>query len=106
MVKEITDKDFESLVLQSKKPVLVDFWASWCGPCKTLTPVIDEISEEYDKKALIAKVNVDDNPETSSTYKIRSIPTFIFFKDGKEKDRKIGSTTKSTLTNQLDKLMG
>nr|WP_265614230.1 thioredoxin [Bacteroidetes bacterium endosymbiont of Geopemphigus sp.] len=105
MAKEVTDKDFESLVLKSDKPVLVDFWAPWCGPCRALSPVIDEISKEYDGKALIVKVNVDDNPETSSTYGIRSIPTLIFFKGGEEKDRKVGAASKKDLKKQLDKLM-
>lgn len=105
MAKEITDKDFQLLVLQSDKPVLVDFWAPWCGPCRALAPAIDEISKEYEGKALTVKINVDDNPETSSTYGIRSIPTLIFFKDGKEAHRKVGSSSKEDLKKQLDELI-
>lgn len=105
MAQEITDKDFKSSVLESGQPALIDFWAPWCGPCRSLSPIIDEVSEEYKGKALIAKVNVDDNPETASSYGIRSIPTLVFFKEGKEAARKVGSVSKSVIKEQLDGLI-
>lgn len=97
MTKEITDDLFEEKVINSSKPVVVDFWASWCGPCKQLAPTIDAISEELSNDVDIYKCNIDDNPETPSKYAVRGIPTLILFKDGKVADTKVGNLPKSTI---------
>lgn len=101
MAKETTDSKFDSDVLSSKKPVLVDFWAPWCVPCKQLTPIIDQVSEEMSDKLDIYKVNIDDNPETPSKFMVRGIPTLILFKDGKVIDTKVGSLSKSALSDWI-----
>ncbi len=99
MGKEInvSDKDFDLEVLQSKKPVFVDFWAPWCAPCKMVGPIIEEIAEEYSEKLKVCKMNVDDNPDSTLKYEVRSIPTFIIFKDGKEVSRSSGATSKNAM---------
>ena len=97
MAKETTDGKFEADVLRAKLPVLVDFWASWCGPCRQLLPVIDEISEEMKGRVEVVKCNVDDNPITPGKYGIKSIPTLIFFKEGNVVDKVIGMVAKSRL---------
>lgn len=102
MALELTDDNFESLVLQSEKTVLVDFWAIWCGPCKVLSPIIDELSNEYEGKAVIGKVNVDANPEITSKFGVRNIPTVFIFKDGKIVDKQVGVGTKATYASKLD----
>ncbi len=96
------DKNFESEVLNSDKPVLVDFWAEWCGPCKKIGPVVEELADEYAGKAKIGKVNVDDNPETSMKYQIRSIPALLIFKNGEVVDQIIGAVPKAALKKQLE----
>ena len=98
---EITDSNFEE-ILNSEKPVMVDFWAEWCGPCKMVGPLVEEMAGEYDGKAVIAKVDVDNNPNVSAKYGIRSIPTMLFFKDGEIVDRQIGAVPKNILTTKLD----
>jgi thioredoxin 1 len=98
---EITDSNFEE-ILNSEKPVMVDFWAEWCGPCKMVGPLVEEMAGEYDGKAVIAKVDVDNNPNVSAKYGIRSIPTMLFFKDGEIVDRQIGAVPKNVLTTKLD----
>ena len=98
---EITDANFEE-VLKTEKPVLVDFWAEWCGPCKMIGPVVKELAADYDGKAVIAKVNVDENPATAAQFGIRSIPTLLVFKDGEIVDKQIGAVPKHVLSGKLD----
>ena len=101
MAKEITDNLFEEKVIKSKKPVLIDFWASWCGPCKQLAPTIDSISEEMANDIYVYKCNIDDNPETPSKYAVRGIPTLILFKDGQVVDTKVGNLPKSSIVQWI-----
>jgi len=99
---EFTDSNFDQEVLQSENPVLVDFWAEWCGPCRMIGPVVEEMAGEYEGKAKIGKVNVDLNPEVSVKYGIRSIPALLIFKDGQVVDQIIGAVPKTHLTKQLE----
>lgn len=101
-IVHVTDDNFESEVLQSGEPVLVDYWAEWCGPCKMIAPVLDEIAGEYDGKVKIAKLNIDDNPNTPPRYGIRGIPTLMLFKDGEVEATKVGAVSKSQLTAFID----
>lgn len=103
MALEITDANFEEVVLKSDKPVLVDFWAEWCGPCRMVGPVVDEISKEYEGKAVVGKVNVDNNPQISTQFGIRNIPALLFFKGGEVVDKQVGAVPKSVLAGKLDK---
>lgn len=105
MAVEITDANFESLVKSSDKPVLIDFWAVWCGPCKMVAPVIEELSQNYEGKAIVGKLDVDNNPVVASTLGIRSIPTMLFFKNGELVDRHVGYAPKNVLAEKLDKLI-
>lgn len=98
----VTDTSFESDVLKSGEPVLVDYWAEWCGPCKMIAPILDEIAEEYAGKVKIAKLNIDENPQTPPKYGIRGIPTLILFKGGNVEATKIGALSKSQLTSFID----
>jgi thioredoxin 1 len=100
-VLEITDQNFESDVLQSKTPVVIDFWAEWCGPCKTIAPVIDELADEYLGKVKFGKVNVDFNQQTAMKYGIRSIPSLLIFKDGSVVNQIIGSVPKLSIVKLL-----
>ncbi|MEZ5505996.1 MAG: thioredoxin TrxA [Gammaproteobacteria bacterium] len=101
-IVNVTDGTFESEVLQSDTPVLVDYWAEWCGPCKMIAPILDEISSEYAGKVKIAKLNIDDNSDTPPKYGIRGIPTLMLFKNGNVEATKVGALSKSQLTAFLD----
>jgi thioredoxin 1 len=100
---QVTDSTFDQEVLQSDVPVLVDFWAPWCGPCRMVAPVVDEIAAQYEGKVKVVKVNTDDNPSVASKYGIRSIPTLMIFKGGQRVDMVVGAVPKTTLANTLEK---
>lgn len=100
---EITDSNFQNEVLQSDKPVLLDFWAEWCGPCKMISPVVEELAKEYDGKLKVGKVDVDSNQQTSMQYGIRSIPTLLIFKGGKVVDQLVGAVPKKMLAEKVAK---
>lgn len=104
MALEIKDSNIEE-TLQSDQPVMLDFWAAWCGPCRMVGPIVDEISQEYDEKAVVGKVDVDNNPDTAAKYGIRNIPTILFFKNGEVVDKVVGVVPKEQLTEKLEKLM-
>jgi len=105
MALEITDANFEEIVLKSDKPVLLDFWAVWCGPCRMVGPLVEEIAKEYEGKAVVGKVDVDSNPGVSGKFGIRNIPTILFFKNGEIVDKQVGAVPKQTLVNKLEAIM-
>lgn len=102
---QVTDSSFKQEVLDSDVPVLVDFWAPWCGPCRMVAPVVDEISEQYKGQIKVVKVNTDENPQVASQYGIRSIPTLMIFKDGEKVDMVVGAVPKTTLASTLEKYL-
>ncbi len=102
---ELTDDNFEQEVLQSELPILVDFWAPWCGPCRIIAPILEELAEELEGKARIGKLNVDENPRIAMQYGIRSIPTLVFFKDGEPVDGVIGAVPKKILKDKFEQLL-
>ncbi len=104
-VLQVTDDTFDAEVLKSETPVLVDFWASWCGPCRAIAPVVEELSEQYAGKVKIAKLNVDESPKTPGQYGIRAIPTLIMFKGGQVADQITGAVSKSHIEQALQKLL-
>ncbi len=105
MALEITDANFEELVMNADKPVLVDFWAEWCGPCRMIGPIIEEMSTEYEGKAIIGKVNVDQNPGVSAKFGVRNIPTILFIKGGEIADKSVGAVPKAQLASKLDAIL-
>ncbi|NNC94126.1 MAG: thioredoxin [Chitinophagales bacterium] len=105
MALTFTDQNFQETVLDSEKVAIIDFWAEWCGPCRALTPIIEQLSTEYDGKAVIGKVNVDNNPEISMKYGIRNIPTILFIKNGEVVDKAVGVVPKAMLEQTLQKHM-
>ena len=98
----VTDQNFETEVLQGPVPVVVDFWAEWCGPCKFVAPVLDELAVEYDGRVKVTKLNVDENPSMSARFQVRSIPTILFFKDGEMVDQVIGAASKAYLKKRFE----
>lgn len=103
LVNDVTDSSFEAEVLNSDKPVLVDFWAVWCAPCIALTPTIEALAQKYDGAARVVKINVDENPAVTNRYGIRGMPTLILFKNGQEADRVLGAVSRDALSRMLDK---
>jgi thioredoxin 1 len=104
MALELTDQNFDEIVIQSDKPVIVDFWAEWCGPCRMVGPIVEEIGNEYSDKAVVGKIDVDSNPNVTRQYGIRNIPTVLFFKNGEIADKQVGVVPKSNLVNKLEAL--
>jgi thioredoxin 1 len=105
MAIEITDANFADVALNSDKPVMIDFWAEWCGPCRMVAPIVEELSSEYTGKAVIGKVNVDNNPDISAKYGIRNIPTILFLKNGQVVDKSVGAVPKNVLTEKMEALL-
>ena len=102
----VTDREFESAVLTSEVPVLVDFWAEWCGPCRILGPTVDALADDYAGRVKVAKLNIDENPEAAARYGVRSIPTLMLFKDGKPSETAVGLRPKAQLTELIDRNIG
>jgi thioredoxin 1 len=105
MALEITTQNFEEMVLNSDKPVLIDFWAEWCGPCRMVGPIVDDLHKDYEGKAIIGKVNVDEEQEIAAKYGIRNIPTILFFKNGEIVDKNVGVSPKIDLSKKIDALL-
>ena len=105
MEYKFTSADFEKEVLQSDKPVLVDFFADWCGPCKMMAPVVEQLAEELEGKAKVGKLNIDENMDIAEKYRVMNIPTFLIFKDGQEKERVVGAVSKNELKNKLEQTL-
>jgi len=105
MALEVNDTNFDEVVLKSDKPVMVDFWAEWCGPCRMIAPFVEEISKEFEGKALVVKCDVDNSPGVSTKFGIRNIPTVLFFKDGKVADKQIGAVPKNSFVAKLNALV-
>ncbi len=101
----VTDAEFDGSILKAGKPAVVDFWAVWCGPCRTVAPAIEELAEEYADRAVVAKLDVDSNRDTAVSYGIQAIPTILFFKDGQQVDRIVGAADKRTIKAKLDALL-
>ncbi|HEY8403241.1 MAG TPA: thioredoxin [Flavobacteriales bacterium] len=105
MAVEITDANFNEIVQNSDKPVLIDFWAEWCGPCRMVAPIVEEMAAEYEGKAIIGKVNVDENPDVSAKFGIRNIPTVLFIKGGQVVDKSVGAVPKNILTEKMNAIL-
>lgn len=104
-LSHLDNNNFQKEIIQSNVPALVDFWATWCGPCKMISPIIDEIAKEYDGKLKVSKINIDDSPELASQFGIMSIPTLLFFKDGEVIDQITGVVSKATLKEKIDEIL-
>ncbi len=105
MVKDITDQSFEEEVLKSTLPVMVDLWAPWCAPCRMIAPTVEKLAEKYDQKVKFCRLNIDDNPKTPAQYRVMSIPTLMFFKDGKVLDTVVGAVPEAALKPKIDALL-
>jgi thioredoxin 1 len=105
MALQVNDSNFDEVVLQSDKPVMVDFWAEWCGPCRMIAPFVEEMSKEYEGKALVVKCDVDDSPGVATKFGIRNIPTVLFFKNGEVADKQVGAVPKTNFVSKLEALM-
>jgi len=105
MALEFTDGNFEELVIKSEKPVIVDFWAVWCGPCRIVGPIVQEIGDDFGDKVLVGKLDVDHNPQSAMKYGIRNIPTILYFKNGEVVDKQVGAVPKQVLTQKLEALL-
>jgi thioredoxin 1 len=105
MTIEITDLNFQEAVIEAGKPAIVDFWAEWCGPCRMLTPIVKELSTEYEGRVVVGKVDVDSNPGISAKYGIRNIPTILFFKGGQVVDKQVGVVPKAALVSKIDAIL-
>ena len=105
MALEITDANFSEVVMKADKPVLIDFWAEWCGPCRMVAPIVEELSHDFEGKAIVGKVNVDENPDISAKYGIRNIPTILFVKGGQVVDKSVGSVPKNVLTEKMEAIL-
>lgn len=105
MTIKITDATFEEIVLKADKPVLLDLWAEWCGPCRMVGPIVDQLADEYDGRAICAKIDVDSNPDVSVKYGVRNIPTLLFFKNGELVDKQVGAVPKAVLAGKLDAII-
>ena len=105
MTIDVTDATFDKVVLQSDKPVIVDFWAEWCGPCRMVGPLVKEIAGEFEGRAVVTKLDVDNNPEVSAKFGIRNIPTILFFKNGQIVDKQVGAVPKNVLVSKLEAIL-
>lgn len=105
MAVKLTDANFDEIVLKADKPVLVDFWAEWCGPCRVIGPMVNDIAEDYKDKVIVGKLDVDSNPAVSAKYGIRNIPTILFFKNGQVVDKQVGVVPKGNLVNKVEALL-
>jgi thioredoxin 1 len=104
-IVQVSDADFDEKVLKNSLPVVVDFWAEWCGPCRMVAPILDQLAEEVDQKAVVAKMNVDENKKTPTQFNINAIPTMIFFKNGKEMARVVGAGSKDEIKAKIDQIL-